>query len=147
VIVVPIPQEWGPTRSPALSALRMEGLEVRAHLCASPLDYGRLFTELWNAGKKFVIVEHDIVPSPGVVEALLGCPAGKHCTHQYPLHQGNLAISFGIGKYDPVAEAPADWASTPWRLLDGAVLPVVRQRCGPPHVHVPPVAHARREVA
>lgn len=149
MIAVPIPatharmaKHWDDD-PPALLALRMEGLEVIPYPCAGPCDYGRMFAELWNEGQKFVVVEHDIVPSPGAVEALLDCPE-KHCTHQYPLNQGQLAISFGIGKYDPAGTAPAEWASTPWRMLDGAVLPEVRKRLGVPHVHEPPVAHVRR---
>lgn len=136
---VPTPQ----LDSPAARALRMEGLKVRELICVTDYAYGQWFTEEWNRRRPFVMVEHDIIPWPGAVEALLECDR-PWCSHEYPLQQGHLTTSFGIGKYVPDGPAPADWAETEWRLLDGSVLPEVRKRLGPVHVHEPPVAHARR---
>lgn len=142
MIVVPTPE----LDCPAARALRMEGVAVVERYLPGPLSYGRLFTDLWEGGEPFVIVEWDIIPWPGAVQALLDCPK-PWCTYRYPLHRGKLAKSFGIGKYCPSGSAPSNWTSTEWRLLDGAVLPVVQFRLGRQHVHEPPVAHARREPA
>ena len=149
MIVVPTPE----LDSPAYRALQIEGVYARTHppqlrevLTPAPYDYGCLFADLWNAGGSFVVCEWDIIPFPGAVYDLLECPE-PWCTHRYPLHQGNLTTSFGIGKYRPPKgdRAPLIWRETPWHLLDSAVLPVLKKRLSvKPHVHEPPVAHARR---
>ena len=134
-------------RAPAARALEMEGIvDILEFPCAQPNDYGIYFAGLWDAGAPFVIVEHDIIPWPGAIRALLDCPEPR-CTHRYPLHRGNVALSFGIGKYIPEGPAPEHWATTRWDALDGQVVPVLNERLGPPHVHEPPVAHARSTLA
>jgi hypothetical protein len=138
-VAVPTPE----LDSPAYRALRMEGVDAGEYPCMDPFDYGAHFTGLWDRHQAFVIVEWDIIPWPGAVAALLECPK-RWCTHCYPVHRGNLTVSFGIGKYIPVGPAPEEWSETPWHLLDGAVVPVLQERLGRPHVHEPPVAHARR---
>jgi hypothetical protein len=131
---------------PARRALEMEGHEPLMIWTRDPYDYGLYFTTLWASGLPFVIVEHDIIPWPGSVQALIDCPE-PWCTHRYPLHRGNVALSFGIGKYVPTGPAPEEWAETPWQQLDGAVVPVLNRLFGRSHVHEPPVAHARRQEA
>jgi hypothetical protein len=140
VIVVPTPK----LSSPAWRALRMEGIEdLWEWRCTDPYDYGRWFAYAWDEGEPFVIVEWDVIPWPGAVPGLLDC-SSPWCTHAYPLHRGRLATSFGIGKYIPTGPAPDEWRQTEWQQLDGQVVPVLRERLGAPHVHEPPVAHARR---
>jgi hypothetical protein len=112
----------------------------------TPTAYGAMFASLWNAGDPFIVVEHDVVPWPGAIAKLAECPNGW-CTHDYPLHRGNVTRSFGIGKYRPQGPAPEQWATTTWDQLDGQVIPVLNRLYRRPCVHEPPVAHCRREVA
>jgi hypothetical protein len=130
---------------PAVHALRMEEASFSTLLCPNPESYGEHFSRVWDRGQPFVIVEWDIVPWPGAVRDLLACPK-PYCTHRYPLHSGQLAVSFGIGKYVPRGPAPEEWATTEWKYLDGAVVPVLHERLGRPHIHEPACAHARRTV-
>jgi len=128
---------------PAARALRMEGLEPRLLDTAADYAYGDWFSQLWDAGEPFITVEHDIVPWPGAVDALDACPE-PWCTHRFP-NGSNLMISFGIGKYTPTGRAPDSWSGVrDGRMLDGEVLPYLLKTLGlKPHVHDPPVAHAR----
>jgi hypothetical protein len=121
----------------------MEGLVVVETLTVEPCDYGEYFTNMWARGAPFVVCEWDIVPWPGAITRLLEC-SEPWCTHRYPVG-GNVTTSFGIGKYRPSGPAAEEWARTPWHLLDGLVVPVLRARLGEPHIHEPPVAHVRRE--
>jgi len=138
-VIIPTPE----SESPAFRALQMEGEDAQEVLCSGSFDYGREFSRLWNLGQPFVICEWDVIPWPGAVAALLDCPE-SWCNHRYPLHRGKLANSFGIGKYRPSGSALEEWAETPWHLLDGFVVPELLTRIGRPHVHEPPVAHARK---
>lgn len=127
---------------PAARALRMEGLDVEESVHTDRTkSYGALFSELWDTGRPFVLVEHDVIPAPGSVQALIDCEH-PYCSHRFP-NGGTLLLSFGIGKYKPDGPSPSIWRETDARLLDGAVIPEVRKRLGPPHVHEPPCAHAR----
>lgn len=128
--------------SPAARALGMEGLEVEEIALRGENGYGEAFSAAWNLGQPFMACEWDVIPWPGAVEALGSC-AGAWCTHRYPVHAKRLTTSFGIGCYRPVGPAPPEWSETPWRLLDGQVIPHLRKTLGPPCVHEPPVAHAR----
>jgi hypothetical protein len=144
MILIPTP-ELG---SVACCALEMEGLDVEEWPCRDDYAYGRMFARFWDRGEPFVVVEWDIIPWPGAVTGLVGCPE-PWCSHRYPLAPGlHWTTSFGIGKYAPQGKALAEWRKTPWRLLDGAVIPVLRERLASrPHVHEPPVAHAKRGAA
>lgn len=141
-IVIPTPEH----NCEAYRALRIEGLDPVELKLVTDFGYGNLFAGLWDQGEPFVIVEYDIVPWPGAVQALIDCPE-PWCTNRYPLHRGNVALSFGIGKYVPTGEAPAEWSRVPWHLLDGSVIPFLNKLFGHSHVHEPPCAHCRREVA
>jgi hypothetical protein len=142
IVTVPTPEYL----AIATRALRMEGIGVDEELCSEPNDYGRLVADTWDKGRPFIICEHDIIPWPGAVAALAECGT-PFCTHKYPLAQGNIARGFGIGKYVPIGRAPAIWRETEWRMLDGEVVPFLLRTFGKAHVHEPPFAHARRELA
>jgi hypothetical protein len=129
------PEPWG------AHTIRV-GADLLEVECPDPFDYGKLFARLWNRGDPFVIVEHDVIPWPGAIGALIECPE-LWCTHRYPLHRGNVCLSFGIGKYRPTGPAPEHWAETRWDALDGQVVPHLNKLFGHSHVHEPPVAHAR----
>lgn len=145
-VVVATPEARG--GCPAHHALRMEGIPHERHGCNGVHGYGEVFHGLWAAGDPFVLVEYDIVPWPGAVQGMIDCPGGW-CAHRYPLHRmpeggTNLNAGFGFVKLRPTGPPLEEWLSTPWHLLDGAVIPVLNSRLGAPHIHEPPVAHARR---
>lgn len=143
-VYVPVPPA-DHTDGAALKALAMEGFNPIQWRCFGELNYGAMFALTWDLGHPFIVVEHDIVPWPGALRGLLECPE-PWCTHAYPLGVGNVTTSFGIGKYTPKGPAPAEWRETPWRLLDGEVIPHLIYLYGESHVHTPPVAHARAEL-
>lgn len=130
----------------ATRALYAEGVPYSAHLTLGEWDYGSLWWSLWNEGRPFIVVEWDIAPWPGAIRTLDQCTSAW-CTHRYPLHRtsdgAQITTSFGINKIRPIGPAPNAWLSTEWRLLDGLVVPVVRDRLGDSHIHEPPVAHVK----
>jgi hypothetical protein len=127
----------------ASRALRAEGVEFEEHVLMGEWEYGSLFYRLWALRQPFVLVEWDVIPSPGTVKALWRCER-RWCTHEYHLQPGHLAHSFGIGKYRPLGSPPEEWRRTPWNLLDGAVVPHLHKLAMRPHLHTPPLAHCRR---
>lgn len=132
--------------SVAARAIRMEAIGVEEWVCTEPFDYGRYFAATWDEGEPFVLVEHDTVPWPGAVKALHDCEQ-SWCIHRYPIGRGDLerswTVALGIGKYRPSGSLPTKVTETPWQLLDGVVVPALRERFGEPHIHEPPVAHAK----
>jgi hypothetical protein len=127
----------------ASRALRQEGVEFHEWMCRGPHEYGGLFYRLWARGRAFVVVEWDVIPSPGAIERLLQCKQ-RWCSHEYHLQPGHLANSFGIGKFVPVGKPDPVWKNTDWWMLDGAVVPVLHERIGRVHLHTPPLAHCKR---
>lgn len=135
-LVVATPEDY----SPASRALRMEALGVDEVVCSGPLDYARLFERLWAEGDRFVLCEWDVAPWPGAAAALAGCER-PWCVHRYAQGRGMFAHGLGLGAYTPEGPLSLD---APWQVLDGQVLPALRELIGEPHVHEPPVAHVRR---
>lgn len=124
----------------ARRALEAEGVDHDEVEVVGLYGYGELFTDLWDAGEDFVLVEWDVIPWPGAVAALLACKE-EWCAHRFPLHRGNLAFAFGLNKFKPKGPSSPKWAETAWNLLDGEVVPVLNQRYGAHHIHEPAVAH------
>ncbi len=56
--------------------------------------YWRLLVEAWDGTADLMVVEHDVLPPPGIVAELAGCPA-EWCTCPYRV--GGLMISRGLG--------------------------------------------------
>lgn len=105
--------------------------------------YARLFTELWQRGEGFVLVEHDVVPWPGAITDLKSCPR-ELCTFEYP-SGGAWCRSLGCVKFSDslVQRIPFDveWQNRAWDELDGAVFATLQEV--EVHVHTPPVAHVK----
>ena len=69
-VVVPFTNLAPETRA----ALKADGIEARyVDVSADHRDYWRLLSDIWAARQTTVIVEHDIVPWPGAVQALWDC--------------------------------------------------------------------------
>ena len=139
-----------PASPPAL-ALTMEGREVVEVVMTDANHYGRLFTELWQAGEGFTLVEHDIVPWPGAIAELEACEQ-ECCAFEYPngtIHaepRSGWCASLGCIKFATslLKRVPYDpeWQNRGWDELDGAVFGTLQGQATV-HVHSPPVAHAK----
>lgn len=122
----------------------MEGLEVREVVMSDYHHYGRLFTDLWQAKRGFVLVEHDIVPWPGAIEQMLRCEH-EWCAFAYPTTLHSRCQSLGCVKFSAslMERIPYDseWQNRGWDALDGAVIGTLEAETV--HTHEPPVAHCK----
>lgn len=159
-VIVPSPYR---ANSTAHRALLAEGVEHREHVLENDFAYGRLLTDYWMRRRGFIIVEHDIAPWPGAIDALRGC-SELLCGHMYPLPEtGELDFSLGCTAFSnelvemfPNAPYQGDrfWENTHWSNLDGMVFNALEKsgvwlrqsvdhREHTLHLHRPPVAHVR----
>lgn len=129
---------------PARWALAQEGVEHEVLLCDDAFAYGNHLADLWNRERAgFILIEHDIVPWPGAIQQLAECPEPR-CVHATAVQPGTVAmLGLTIQKIIPRGPANEKWRQTKWDALDGEIIPEMN-RYGFPHVHTPPVAHARR---
>lgn len=110
--------------------------------------YWRLLDGLWRDGATFVIVEHDIVPWPGAVRAMLDCQS-DWCA--YPYLMGSIeGTAFGCTKFgagviarQPTAVSRILPQHRGWNALDSMVTATLRRNGEPEHIHQPPVRHLR----
>ena len=136
-VIVPTPTP----DCPAHRALQIEGVDHDEIVCATPTTYGSLLTELWDAGEPFVLVEWDIVPWPGALDALEVCEQ-PWCGYPYPIvGEGSVIASLGCTKITPVGSAPDALASTQWPIVDCAIGLRLADLHGEMHLHEPLVAH------
>ncbi len=129
---------------PAHWALAQERVEHRVIVSEGPFGYGDNFADLWERGEPFIHLEHDIVPWPGAIDELAGCPE-SWCAFESIILGGRLSIGFGIGKHSPEGKAPCRGAD--WEHVETAIRSYLREHAIREHIHTPPVAHARRIVA
>lgn len=134
-------------RCPAISALRSERIPFEVVTVEGTYDYGQFLHAQWVIGEEFVFIEHDIVPWPGAVQALLGCKS-HWCIYQNMIgHSGKLQSALGIVRFSQrlmeVQEfANFGWDKTEWNHLDAQVYGALEvDRKFHPHIHTPPVAH------
>jgi hypothetical protein len=132
---------------PAVLALEWERLFPETHLVEGDYGYGQLLAGLWRVGAGFCLVEHDIVPWPGAIEALWDCPE-PWCGYRFMLGRGDLGSGLGClrfsGEFMRAHPGLADeWASVRWDDLDGRVMDTMRSvGLVGFHEHLPPVGHA-----
>ena len=122
------------------------GLQVRYVPLKGDYAYGELLRDIWIKRDPVVIVEHDIVPWPGCVEELYGCP-GEWCTCSYS-YNGGLGISHMLGcaklstalmdALPNLWDDPCHWADCDRRLFFSA-----RDIRKEPHQHRPAVIHLK----
>jgi len=137
--------------SPPALALTMEGLEVTEVVMNDYHHYGRLVTELWQAGEGFILIEHDIVPWPGALDELEACER-ECCAFEYPSGpivaepRSGWCVSLGCIKFSDslVQRVPYghEWQNRGWDELDGAVFATLQGEVDV-HIHQPPVAHVK----
>lgn len=129
----------------------MEGLEVIEVVMNDRLHYGRVFTEWWQRGQGFLLVEHDIVPWPGAMRQLDECRQ-EWCAFEYPNGmiveepRSGWCASLGCMKFSTmlVEGIPygSEWQNRGWDELDGAVFATLQGKTDL-HIHQPPVAHVK----
>ena len=87
--------------------------------------YHALLSRLWLEGETFMIIEHDVLPVPGIVEEMWNCN-NSWCGAQYIIGGGFMAHPLGFTKFDArminawpglIDELPAK----SWRVLDGKI--------------------------
>lgn len=138
---------------PAHLALAAEGVDHVVALVDDELTYAQLLEREWSKGGGFVLVEHDIAPWPGAIDALLACPR-DWCAHRYP-KGGRLVRALGCVKFSEglvrnYPTLPDAWRGASWEALEGRILMAVgdalRTRddgAKPVCDHLPPVAHVK----
>ncbi len=108
--------------------------------------YGELLRELWATREPVVIVEHDIVPWPGCLQELDGCPA-EWCTCSYR-YKGGVGIShmLGCAKLSTALMdgLPDLWnEACHWSECDRRLFFAARELGKEPHQHRPAVLHLK----
>jgi hypothetical protein len=128
--------------------LRQERPEIEFIEMRGDDDYWKLLCELWERRETVVIVEHDIIPWPGAIQALLDCPY-HWCSYTYSM-KGGYGIHHGLGctKLDTqfMDKFPDVWVnidSTNWKHLDAQLSQMARFNDFYPHPHNPPVTHVK----
>ena len=83
----------------ASRALNAEGVDFLLVEMEDEGHYGRLLADLWESGRGFTIVEHDVVPWPGALRRLADCERGW-CGYEYPLgKRGKLGGALGCVRF------------------------------------------------
>lgn len=136
------------------TAAALADRDVRYVRMVADDSYHRLLAELWETGGTFVVVEHDIVVRPGVIDELGACPEWW-CGFPY-LFLGGLHNGLGCAKFSAelLAEHPDVIAATleentpthpagHWCNLDDRITRQLRRRGVAKHAHGPPVEHRK----
>lgn len=108
--------------------------------------YWRLLHDLWTESERFIIVEHDIVPTPEMIESLWNCPS-DWCAHPYRMDD-IVTTAFGLVAFGPrllrgtsdLLERILDQHRV-WSGLDSVVIAELHRRGYAEHVHEPEVVH------
>ena len=106
--------------------------------------YSRYFIKRWKEKKTFLNVEHDMVVTPGAIEALRDCRAPWCSIYYGPPGVKEIRGFMGCMKFSRefIAAHPRIWFKMKWGELD-RILP--RAATCALHVHADLVAHNRRE--
>ena len=142
-VIVPF-TDLAPETKVALEAERLHPRYV--DVSASDWSYWELTASLWSDGREFVLIEHDVVPPPGAVRAMLACPK-PWCA--VPYRQGSLVgTAFGCTKFSAAIIARHPDAVSRilpqhrgWDGLDSMVIGTLRRNGEVEHVHQPPAWH------
>ena len=121
-----------------------------------PFDYATYIREAWQGLEDLVIVEHDVIPPPCAVPALLAC-AAEWCSHPVSLGNHYSSHTLGLVRFscslqrrhpDLAAQALPGPGSglkqVHWRSVDSALIRVLQFRGVPVHPHYPPAEHLHR---
>lgn len=112
--------------------------------------YGRFFADRWKEGAGFVNVEHDVVPWPGAIELLTGCPQPwcgfAYTDHRWDEHPELVhGVPLGCMKIgaELIAATPDIWKQIiDWSHCDVHLFAEARKAGFWPHQHFPGVVNA-----
>jgi hypothetical protein len=134
----------------------------------SDTAYFASFEKLWDDHRSWVAIEHDVLPTVELLEAMWHCDRGEWCAGfawrysgavlpgesrpQQPVRHRETALfcnKFSIGLLarlpnamkDAIARCPA----MRWNQLDLALFGVLAQYGAEAHIHEPAVVHLRQE--
>jgi hypothetical protein len=134
-----------------LTALAV-GPEAVLSRMSAPTSYWRLMMTLWASREDFTLVEHDVVPAVGGLEALGACPE-DWCAYPYDCG-GHLMTALGCTKFSSaIAARHPDLIShiapehRHWDGLDAVVVGELHRRGEHEHVHQPPATHHHQRSA
>lgn len=115
----------------------------------APHDYGDMLAELWDKGRSFINLEHDVAPWPGALTEMWNCRQ-SWCAMPLMVHQCINETNFGCVKFGAefIKAFPNIWKEYPrneifdWKSLDSwlyqQVAPARHHRHGPPVLHLNP---------
>ena len=116
--------------------------------------YGDSLARVWDLGKGFIILEHDVAPWPGALTELWNCPEPL-CTLPVIFHGAINHTSFACVKFSEalVKKTQGIWKAYPrndifyWQGLDGWFNFQMEKREEPirRHSHRPPALHVEWE--
>jgi hypothetical protein len=144
-----------PETSGALDVAARRGHELEyVDVSGSDTAYAELLADLWADGRGFILVEHDIVIRPGLLDELARC-GHDYCAAPYALRE-YVAQALGCTKFasrllagfpdvmERVLRVPTNFGPPGhWRQLDTVLMrTVLLNRYGlQPHLHLPTVEH------
>ena len=142
-VVVPFTDLAPETRA----ALVADGIDARyVDVSDDHRSYWRLMLNLWEARETVILVEHDIVISPGTVADFLACPK-DWCSRPY-LMGAIEGTAFGCTKFSgslmarqPTAVSRIPYQHRSWHALDSMVTGTLRRNGELEHIHGPAVRH------
>ena len=132
------------------SGLAYEFVELRNR--DEPVDpdryrptYGELLADLWRGGSGFIVLEHDVVPYEGALEAITCCPE-PWCGYSYRPNGGisSFFCNLGCTKFAaPMVQAVPDALDCehPWTVSDAYLSQALTRAGYRPHRHTPDVEH------
>ena len=123
---------------------------------ARVMDYGHWLREEWTGADHLVIVEHDVVPPPCSINALLQCSA-DWCAHPIWLGDHFSERTLGLVKFSRRLQqrwpgllklALPQWGEgrsfVHWRSVDSAIMRVLDFHGEAVHIHRPPARHIHK---
>lgn len=123
---------------------------------AHPEHYWQLLTLHWGKGRGFALVEHDVVPPAGWLEAFDAC-TNEWCAVPYPIRsfpgQTNAPLFTALGctrfAGSLLAKYPRLIEDIPiphrrWTNLDGTLVAALNRLGEQVHEHLPPARHLQR---
>lgn len=127
-----------------LSVLRSQLIRPRLENTGPADDgYQDVIEQLWAERETFVLIEGDILPWPGAVEAIWDCPE-PWCDYAFLLGGGYSGLGLGCVKFDASLMDEDPWIEgrpERWDEVDGRLLRKLQARGFKNHRHSPPVIH------
>lgn len=119
-------------------------------------DYGEYIRSEWRGDEPLVIVEQDVIPPPGSIMGLLGCPR-DWCAHEVDLGGHLSARNLSLVKFSArlqlyvpslaeqaLPRAGSERKQISWRSVDQAMIRALEFAGFQVHVHQPPAVHLHR---